>query len=155
MDVHQNYHKETLVNIINLVKFNPHITLREFQTSLTASGVNAYVPPIRLKLNGYSIHWNIARKKPLLSMKKKAACLKFVREKLNKPKALLKSILWRDWVKLFHQNQNCYLWRKVNTAYQAKNIVPMEKHSGRNVKIRDCFFLHLNLNDYLYEPWKN
>lgn len=75
-------------------------------------------------------------------MKKKAACLKFVREQLNKPEALLKSILWGDEskIELFHQNQNCYLWRKVNTYYQAKNIIPMEKHSGRNVKIRDCFF---------------
>lgn len=95
-------------------------------------------------------------------MNKKAAWLNFVREQLNKPEALLKSILWRDEskIELFHQNQNCYLWRKINIAYQAKNMIPMEKHSGRNFKIRDCFFTcepewiyisHENINSQSYQ----
>ena len=66
------------------------------QTSLAASGVNVHASTIRQKFNRHDIHGRVARKKPLLSRKNKAARLNFAREHLDKPEAFWKSILWTD-----------------------------------------------------------
>lgn len=59
--------------ILNQVKANPHITSRELQTSLAASGINVHTSTIRLKMNRIGIHGKVARRKPLLSRKNKVA----------------------------------------------------------------------------------
>lgn len=127
--------------IINQVKANSHITSRELQTSLAASRINVHASTIRRKLKRHDIHGRVARKKPLLSRKNKAARFNFAREHLDKPKAFWKSILWTDEskIELFGHNQNCHVWRKANTAYQEKNLLQTVKQSGGNVKVWGSF----------------
>ena len=148
--------------IINQVKANPHITSRELQTSLAASGVNVHASTIRRKLNRHDIHGRVARKKPLLSRKNKAARFNFAREHLDKPEAFWKSILWTDEskIELFGHNQNCHVWRKANTAFQEKNLLPTVKQGGGNVKVWGSFSasgpgrLHIiqgNMNSHAYQ----
>ncbi len=33
----------------------------------------------------------------------------------------------------------CYIWRKTNTAFQKKNIIPTVKHGGGTVMVWGCF----------------
>lgn len=73
--------------IMNQVKANLRINSRELQTSLAASGTNVHGSTIRRKLNSHDIHGRVARRKPLLSVKNKAARLNFAREHLDKPEA--------------------------------------------------------------------
>ena len=68
--------RNTRKNIIQ-VQANPHITCRELKTSLVASTV-------RRKLNNHDIHGRVARRKPLLWKKNKAASFNFAREHLDK-----------------------------------------------------------------------
>lgn len=123
------------------VKANPNITSRDLQTSLAASGTHVHASTIRRKLNQHGFHGRVARKKPLLTKKNKTARLNFAREHLEKPEAFWKSILWTDEskIELFGHNQNRHVWRKVNTAYHQKNLLPTVKHGGGNVKIWACF----------------
>ncbi|PWA27923.1 hypothetical protein CCH79_00000230 [Gambusia affinis] len=51
------------------------------------SGINVHVSTIRRNINRHGIHGRVARRKPLLSRKNKAARLKFAREHLDKPEA--------------------------------------------------------------------
>uniref|UniRef100_A0A3B4TRY4 Transposase Tc1-like domain-containing protein n=1 Tax=Seriola dumerili TaxID=41447 RepID=A0A3B4TRY4_SERDU len=127
--------------IISQVKANPHITSTELQTSLVASGTNVHASTIRRKLNSHGIHGRVARRKPLLSKKNKAARFNFAKEHLDKPEAFWESILWTDEskVELFGHNQNRHVWRKANTANEEKNLLPTVKHGGGNVKIWGCF----------------
>ena len=112
--------------IINQLKANPHITSRELQTSLVESGTNVHASTIRRKLNSHGIHGRVARRKPLLSKKNKAA-----REHQDNPDAFWKSILWTDEskIELFGDNQNHHVWRKANNAYEEKNLLPTVKVS--------------------------
>lgn len=116
--------------IINEVKANPHMTSRELQTSLAASGVNVHASTIRQKLNRPDIYGRVARRMPLLS-KKHNASFNFAKEHLDKPEASWKSILWTD----ESNNQNYHLWRKANTEFQEKIILPTVKHGGVNIKV--------------------
>ncbi|XP_062849643.1 zinc finger protein 638 [Trichomycterus rosablanca] len=120
--------------ILIQVKANPHITSRELQTSLAASGINVHASTIRRKINRHGIHGRVARRKPLLSRKNKVARLNFAREHLDKPEAFWKSILWTDEskIELFGHNHRCHVWRKVNTAYKENNLLPTVKHGGGN-----------------------
>lgn len=54
----------------------------------------------------------MAKEKPLLTKKNKAAHLNFAREHLEKSEAFWKSILWTDESKmeLFGRNQNRHIW---------------------------------------------
>lgn len=69
--------------IISDLKAYPSITFRELQTSVSASGVNVYVFTIRHEIDEHTIHWRAARRKPLLSTKKKAARLNYAGEYLT------------------------------------------------------------------------
>uniref|UniRef100_A0A3Q2CFB6 Tc1-like transposase DDE domain-containing protein n=1 Tax=Cyprinodon variegatus TaxID=28743 RepID=A0A3Q2CFB6_CYPVA len=127
--------------IMMQVKANPRITSRELQTSLSASGINVHASTIRRNINRHGIHGRVARRKPLLSRKNKAARLKFAREHLDKPEAFWKSILWTDEskIELFGHNHRRHVWRKVNTEFKEKNLLPTVKHGGGNVKVWACF----------------
>ena len=64
-----------------------------------------------------------------------------LREHLDRPGAFWKSIIWADEFKivLFGHIQNHHVWRKANTAYQEKNLLPTVKHGGENVKVWGYF----------------
>ncbi len=42
-------------------------------------------------------------------------------------------------VELFGRCVSCYIWRKTNTAFHKKNIIPTVKHGGGSVKVWGCF----------------
>lgn len=127
--------------IINQVKANPNVTSRDLQTSRTASQVTVHASTIRRTLNQNAINGRVARKKHRLSKKYQTAHLNFARDHLDKPEVFWKYILWTNESKidLVGHNQHCYAWRKSNTVYHQKNLIPTVKHGGGNVKIWGWF----------------
>ncbi|KAF7646092.1 hypothetical protein LDENG_00193750 [Lucifuga dentata] len=83
----------------------------------------------------------ISRKKPLLSKKNNATQLQFAKEYIGNPEAFWRSILWSEEskIELFGRNENCYVWRKANTAFLKKNLVPTVKHGGGSILVWACF----------------
>ncbi|KAF7645015.1 hypothetical protein LDENG_00211660 [Lucifuga dentata] len=63
-----------------------------------------------------------------------AAQLQFVKEYIG-------SILWSDEskIELFGRNENRYVWRKANTAFLKKNLVPTVKLGGGSILVWACF----------------
>ena len=69
------------------------------------------------------------------------AHLSFARKHLDDPQDLWENTLWTDKTKveLFGRCVCHYIWRKSNTAFQKKNIVPTVKYGGGSVMIWACF----------------
>ena len=57
---------------------------------------------------------------------------RFVKLRLNKLKDLWNNVLWTDETKveMFGHNAQQHVWRKPNTAYQHKHLIPTVKHCG-------------------------
>ena len=53
----------------------------------------------------------------------------------------IKNVLWTDETKieLFGLDEKRYVWRKENTAFQHKNLVPSVKHDGSIIVVWLCF----------------
>ena len=65
---------------------------------------------------------------------------KLCQETFGQTKGLLEVHSLDRWIKnRIACNQNCHVWRKANTAYQAKNLISTVKYGGGNVKISGCF----------------
>ncbi|KAF7651836.1 hypothetical protein LDENG_00104850, partial [Lucifuga dentata] len=58
-----------------------------------------------------------------------------------KPEAFWRSILLSDEskIELFGRNENHYVWRKANTAFLKKNLVPTVKLGGGSILVWACF----------------
>ncbi len=63
-------------------------------------------------------------------------------------------------VELFGRCVSRYIWRKTNTAFHKKNIVPSVKHGGCSVMVWGCFaasgpgslaIIHVTMNSALYQ----
>jgi len=76
------------------------------------------------------------RRKPLLSKKNMAAQLRFAKLHLNTAQDFWNN-LWSDQTKveMFGPNAQQHVWRKPNTAYQHKHLIPTVKHGGGGVMI--------------------
>ena len=127
--------------IVGEVTKDPRVTSKQLKASLTLANVNVHESTIRRTLNNNGVHGRVARRKPLLSKKNIAAHLQFAKDHVDKPEGYWKNVLWTDETKieLFGLNEKCYVWRKENTAFQHKNLIPSVKHGGGSIMVWACF----------------
>lgn len=123
------------------VSANPRLTSKDLQASLAAANIHCHRSTVRRALNESGIHGRVARKKPLLSKKHKASRLKFAKQHVDKSDDFWKRVLWTDEskIELYGRNENRYVWRKPNTAFAEKNLIPTVKHGGGSVMVWGCF----------------
>ena len=133
--------KRTLRKLVQDVSKDPKLSGKDLQASLATAGVNVHPSTIRKALNKEGLHGRIARKKPLLSKKNVAARLQFAKQHVDKPQQFWDKILWTDEskIELFGHVKGRYVWRKPNTAFNQKNLVPTVKHGGGSIMVWGCF----------------
>ncbi len=103
--------------------------------------VSVHDSTIRKRLGKNGLHGRVPRPKPLLSKKNIKAHLSFARKHLDDPQDFWENTLWTDETKveLFGRCVSHYIWRKSNTAFQKKNIIPTVKYGGGSVMVWGCF----------------
>ncbi|KAK3563022.1 hypothetical protein QTP86_013282 [Hemibagrus guttatus] len=103
--------------------------------------VSVHDSTIRKRLGKNGLHGRVPRRKPLLSKKNIKARLSFPRKHLDDPQDFWENTLWTDETKieLFGRSVSHYVWRKRNTAFQKKNIIPTVKYGGGSVMVWDYF----------------
>lgn len=120
---------------------NPKMSSRELQQALATVDVKVHDSTIRKRLHKFDFHGRCARRKPLLSKRNIKARLKFARANVDKDHDFWNNVLWTDEskIELFgHQNRR-HVWRKPNTAFQEKNLIPTVKHGGGSILVWGCF----------------
>ncbi len=128
--------------LIQEVIKEPRTTSKELQASLASIKVSVHDSTIRKRLGKNSIHGRVPRQKPLLTKKNTKACLTYAKNYLDYPQDFWANILWTDATKnlLIGRCVSCYTWRKTNTAFHKKNIIPTVKHGGGgSVMVWGCF----------------
>ncbi len=127
--------------LIQEVIKEPRTTSKELQASLASIKVSVHDSTIRKRLGKNGIHGRVPRQKPLLTKKNTKACLTFAKKYLDYPQDFWANILWTDETKveLFGKCVSHYIWRKTNTAFHRKNIIPTVKHGGGSVMVWGCF----------------
>uniref|UniRef100_A0A8C6P1G5 Transposase Tc1-like domain-containing protein n=1 Tax=Nothobranchius furzeri TaxID=105023 RepID=A0A8C6P1G5_NOTFU len=120
--------------LIREVTKDPRTTFKELQTSLASVKVSVHDSTIRHK-------HRFPRHKPLLSKKNIKARLNFAKKHLNDCQDFWENTLWTDETKveLFGRQMSRNIWRRSNTAFQTKNIIPTVKHGGGSVMVWGCF----------------
>lgn len=123
--------------LIQEVIKEPRTTSKELQASLASIKVSVHDSTIRKRLGKNSIHGRVPRQKPLLTKKNTKARLTFAKKYLDYPQDFWANILWTDATKveLFGRCVSRYIWRKTNTAFHKKNIIPTVKHGGGSVMV--------------------
>uniref|UniRef100_A0A8C4X9Y5 Transposase n=1 Tax=Erpetoichthys calabaricus TaxID=27687 RepID=A0A8C4X9Y5_ERPCA len=119
---------------------DPRTTSKELQASLASIKVSVHDSTIRKRLGKNGLHGRCPRRKPLLS-KNIRARLNFAKKHLNDCQDFWENTLWTDETKveLFGRQMSRYIWRKRNTAFQKKNIIPTVKYGGGSVMVWGCF----------------
>lgn len=127
--------------LIQEVTKDPTTTSKELQASLASVKVSVHASTIRKRLSKNGLHGRVPRRKPLLSKKNIKARLNFSKTHLDDPQDFWDNILWTDETKveLFGRCVSHYIWRKRNTAFQKKNIIPTVKYGGGSVMVWGCF----------------
>ena len=79
----------------------------------------------------------VIRRKHLLSKKNMAAQLWIIKLNLKKTQDFLYNVPWTDKTKVekFVHNSQQHVWRKPDTAYQHKHLLPTVKHGGGGLMI--------------------
>ncbi len=127
--------------LIQEVTKDPTTTSKELQASLASVKVSVHGSTIRKRLGKNCLHGRVPSRKPLLSKKDIKAHLSFARKHLDDPQYFWENTLWTDETKveLFGRCVSHYIWRKSNTAFQKKNIIPTVKYGGGSVMVWGCF----------------
>ncbi|KAK3510401.1 hypothetical protein QTP70_005894 [Hemibagrus guttatus] len=127
--------------LIQEVTKDPTTSSKELQASLASVNVSVHDSTIRKRLGKNGLHGRVPRRKPLLSKKNIKARLSFARKHLDDPQDFWENTLWTDEtkIKLFGRSVSHYVWRKSNTAFQKKNIIPTVKYGGGSVMVWGCF----------------
>lgn len=120
---------------------DPAVTSDQLQRQLAQAGTHVHVATVKRALHRQGYSGRVARRKPLLSKKHRAARLQFARQQLQKPENYWQRVLWTDETKieLFGHNSNRYVWRKPNAAFDDKNLRPTIKHGGGSIMLWGCF----------------
>ncbi len=119
----------------------PRTTFKELQASLASINVSVHDSTIRKRLGKNGIHGRVPGQKALLTKKSTKARLTFAKKYLDYPQDFWANILWTDETKveLFGRCVSRYIWRKTNTGFHKKNIIPTVKHGGGSVMVWGCF----------------
>ncbi len=127
--------------LIQEVIKEPRTTSKELQASLASIKVNVHDSTIRKRLGKNGIHRRVPRQKPLLTKKNTKARLTFAKKYLDYPQDFWTNIMWtiETKVELFGRCVSRYIWRKTNTAFHKKNIIPTVEHGCGSVMVWGCF----------------
>ncbi len=123
--------------LIQEVIKEPRTTSIELQASLASIKVSVHDSTIRKRMGKNSIHGRDTRQKPLLTKNNKKACLTFAKIYIEYPQGFWANVLWTDETKveLFGKCMSRYIWCKINTAFNKKNIIPIVKHASGSVMV--------------------
>ncbi|KAK3568595.1 hypothetical protein QTP86_010208 [Hemibagrus guttatus] len=126
--------------LIQEVTKDPTTTSKELQASLASVKVSVHDSTIRKRLDKNGLHGRVPRRKLLLSKKNIKARLSFAIKHLDDPQDFWENTLWTDETKidLFGRSVSHYVWRKSNTAFQKKIIIPTVKYGGGSVMVWGC-----------------
>uniref|UniRef100_A0A8C1HQW0 Transposase n=1 Tax=Cyprinus carpio carpio TaxID=630221 RepID=A0A8C1HQW0_CYPCA len=127
--------------LIQEVTKDPTTSSKELQASLASVKVSVHDSTIRKRLGKNGLHGRVTRRKPLLSKKNIKARTSFARKHLDDPQDFWENTVWSDETKveLFGRCVSHYVWRKSNTTFQKKNIIPAVKYGGGSVMVWGCF----------------
>uniref|UniRef100_A0AAY4D9A2 Transposase n=1 Tax=Denticeps clupeoides TaxID=299321 RepID=A0AAY4D9A2_9TELE len=103
-------------------------TSKELQASLASIKVSVHDSTIRKRLGKNGLHGRFPRRKP----QKNISVIAKTFGKIPCGPTRLKLIF-------FGRCVSRYIWRKSNTAFQKKNIIPTVKYGGGSVMVRSCF----------------
>uniref|UniRef100_A0A803KDU4 Transposase n=1 Tax=Xenopus tropicalis TaxID=8364 RepID=A0A803KDU4_XENTR len=119
---------------------DPRTTSKELQASLASIKVSVHDSTIRKRLGKNGLHGRFPRRKPLLSKKNIMARLNFAKKNISMiAKTFGKIPCGPTRQKLNFLEGACPVWRKSNTAFQKKNIIPTVKYGGGSVMVWGCF----------------
>ncbi|KAK3557302.1 hypothetical protein QTP70_026615 [Hemibagrus guttatus] len=85
--------------------------------------------------------WLSSKTKTAAEQKEHKGSSQFFRKHLDDPQDFWENTLWTDETKieLFGRSVSHYVWRKSNTVFQKKNIIPTVKYGGGSVMVWGCF----------------
>ncbi len=115
--------------LIQEVTKDPTTTSKELQASLTSVKVSVHDSTIRRDWAKWPA-WQSSKTKTAAEQKEHKSSSQF-----------WENTLWTDETKveLFGRCMSHYIWRKSNTAFQKKNIIPTVKYGGGSVMVWGCF----------------
>ncbi len=127
--------------LIQEVIKEPRTTSKELQASLASIKVSVHESTIRKRLGKNGIHERVPRKRHCWPKRTQRLVSHLPKKYLDYPQDFWANILWTDETKveLFGRCVSRYIWRKTNTAFHKKNIIPTVKHGGGSVMVWGCF----------------
>lgn len=95
---------------------------------------------VRNVLRKYGFNGRVARRKPYISKINKAKRLQFAKNHINKDISFWNDVIFTDESKfnLYCSDGRTYVWRKVNTELEEKNIKATVKHGIKSVMVWGC-----------------
>ncbi|KAG2465277.1 TCB1 transposase, partial [Polypterus senegalus] len=129
--------------IIRMVIKEPRKTSKEIQDlqhHLAADGVTVHRSTIQRTLHKEMLYARVMQRKPFLLPQHKQSRLRYAQAHLDKPASFWNKVLWTDETKieLFGHNKWRYAWRKKNTAFQEKHLLPTVKYGGGSIMLWGC-----------------
>lgn len=149
--------------IVREVKANPRISATKIAANVAGSrDVHLTPQTVRNVLKNDGYNGRNARKKCYVSLVNKKKRLNFAVQHADKPQTYWNKVIWSDESKfeLFSSNRQVKVWRKVNKAYEPKNMVPTVKHGGGSVMVWGCMsadgvgnlvFIDGKMDQYVYK----
>ncbi|TKS65777.1 Transposable element [Collichthys lucidus] len=126
--------------MVRTVKVNPQTSSKDQQHDLAAEGVTVHRSTIQRTLHKEMLYGRVMRRKPFLRTCHKQSRLRYAKAHLDKPASFWNKVLWTDECKieLFGHNKGRYAWRKKNTAFQDKHLLPTVKFGSGSIMLWGC-----------------
>ncbi len=124
--------------LIQEVIKEPRTTSKELQASLVLIKFSVHDSTIRKRQKRHP--WESSKAKATADQKEYKGSSHICQKYLDYPQDLWANILWTDETKvsLFGRFVSRYTWRKTNTAFHKKNIIPTVKHGGGTDPPQKC-----------------
>ncbi|KAG2463873.1 TCB1 transposase, partial [Polypterus senegalus] len=127
--------------LVREVTKNSMVPLSELQRSSVERGEPSRRTTISAAIHQSGLYGRVARRKPLLSKRHKAASVELAKRHLKDSQTMRNKILWSDETKieLFGVNARHHIWRKPGTADHQANAIRTVKHGGGSIMLWGCF----------------